>query len=179
MEAFYDELGKRDTVALWTVANKIEPWFPQPASVPILWRYEDIRPFVIDSLDLVKPEDAGRRVVALVNPERKDVTAAVGLLYTGLQGMGPGESMTAHRHMAAALRFVVEGQGAWTVVDGQKLKVGPRDFAITPSFTWHEHGNEAPTNRSSGRTDSTSPWSMPSTPGSTRFTPITVKSRGR
>ena len=142
LEAFYDELGKRDTVALWTVANKIEPWFPQPASVPILWRYEDIRPFVIDSLDLVKPEDAGRRVVALVNPERKDVTAAVGLLYTGLQGMGPGESMTAHRHMAAALRFVVEGQGAWTVVDGQKLKVGPRDFAITPSFTWHEHGNE-------------------------------------
>jgi gentisate 1,2-dioxygenase len=142
LEAFYNELGKHQTTALWTVANKIEPWFPQPVSVPMLWRYRDLRPLVLESLDLVKADDAGRRVVALVNPERKDIAAAVGLLYTGLQVMGPGESMTAHRHMAAALRFVVEGQGAWTVVDGQKLRVGPRDFAITPNHTWHEHGNE-------------------------------------
>lgn len=142
LDVFYRQLGELETVALWTVANKIEPWYPQPASTPTLWRYEDLRPMVLKSLDLVHAEDAGRRVVALVNPHRRDVSAAVGLLYTGLQVMGPGESMTAHRHMAAALRFVVEGQGAWTVVDGQKLRVGPGDFAITPNHTWHEHGNE-------------------------------------
>jgi gentisate 1,2-dioxygenase len=79
----------------------------------------------------------------LVNPGRKELSAAVGLLYSGLQIMNPGEKMTAHRHAAAALRFVVEGQGAWTIVDGDRLEVGPRDFAITPSGTWHEHGNDS------------------------------------
>ncbi|MGA4692417.1 cupin domain-containing protein, partial [Rhodococcus sp. AB351] len=88
-------------------------------------------------------DDAGRRVVMLVNDGRKELSAAVGLLYTGLQIMNPGESMTAHRHAAAALRFVIEGEGAWTIVDGDRLKVGPRDFAITPSGTWHEHGNDS------------------------------------
>jgi gentisate 1,2-dioxygenase len=143
LRAYYAKLGEHEAGALWTVANDIEPWYPQPRSVPMHWSYADLRPLVLDSLDLVKADDAGRRVVMLVNPERRDIAAAVGLLYTGLQVMGPGESMTAHRHQAAALRFVVEGQGAWTVVDGQKLKVGPRDFAITPNWTWHEHGNEA------------------------------------
>ncbi|MFF4319270.1 cupin domain-containing protein [Streptomyces sp. NPDC001568] len=143
LTAYYAELGAHDAGALWTVANDIEPWYPQPASVPVLWRYRELRPLVRRALDLVRADDAGRRVVMLVNPGRKDVSAAVGLLYTGLQIMGPGEAMTAHRHQAAALRFVHEGTGAWTVVDGQKLRVGPGDFAITPNGTWHEHGNEA------------------------------------
>ncbi|NUT96162.1 MAG: cupin domain-containing protein [Saccharothrix sp.] len=143
LKAYYRELEGHEAGALWTVANDIEPWYPQPKSVPTLWRYADLRPLVLRSLDLVSGDDAGRRVVMLTNPKRKDVSAAVGLLYTGLQVMGPGESMTAHRHQAAALRFVVEGQGAWTIVDGQKLKVGPGDFAITPNWTWHEHGNES------------------------------------
>ncbi|MYS78729.1 cupin domain-containing protein [Embleya scabrispora] len=143
LSAYYAELAAREAGALWTVANEIEPWYPQPKSVPTLWRYAELRPLVRKALDLVKADDAGRRVVMLVNPGRRDVSAAAGLLYTGLQIMGPGESMTAHRHQAAALRFVLEGTGAWTIVDGEKLKVGARDFAITPNGTWHEHGNEA------------------------------------
>ena len=141
--AYYGELEQLDAGALWTVANKIEPWYPQPASVPVLWRYDELRPLVHKALGLVKGDDAGRRVVMLVNPGRKDLSAAAGLLYTGLQIMGPGEFMTAHRHQASALRFVIEGTGAWTIVDGQKLRVGARDFAITPNGTWHEHGNES------------------------------------
>ncbi|MFB7471378.1 cupin domain-containing protein [Kitasatospora sp. NPDC056184] len=143
LAAYYEELAKVDAGALWTVANEIEPWYPQPRSVPVLWRYADLRPLVRKALPLVTADDAGRRVVMLVNPGRRELSAAVGLLYTGLQIMGPGEAMTAHRHQASALRFVHEGTGAWTIVDGQKLKVGPRDFAITPNSTWHEHGNES------------------------------------
>lgn len=142
LRAYYDKLEKLEAGALWTIANKIEPWHPQPRSKPMKWNYQELRPLVLEALHLVSGDDAGRRVVALYNPELRDIAATVGLLYTGLQIMGPGESMTAHRHQAAALRFVHEGTGAWTVVDGQKLKVGPRDFAITPNWTWHEHGNE-------------------------------------
>jgi len=142
LEAYYARLEKLEAGALWKVANKIEPWYPQPQSIPVHWRFADLRPLVLEALNLVTGDDAGRRVVALYNPQRRELAATVGLLYSGLQVMGPGEAMTAHRHQAAALRFVIEGTGAWTIVDGQKLKVGPRDFAITPNWTWHEHGNE-------------------------------------
>ena len=146
LEEYYGRLEKVGAGALWTVANEIEPWYPQPKSIPMLWRYEDLRPLVVESASLVRGDEAGRRVVMLVNDERRDISAAVGLLYSGLQIMNPGESMTAHRHAASALRFVIEGSGAWTIVDGDRLEVGPNDFAITPNGTWHEHGNSAEDN---------------------------------
>ncbi|MEY4136827.1 MAG: hypothetical protein RL205_955 [Actinomycetota bacterium] len=146
LEKFYTRLDAVGTGALWNVANEIEPWYPQPKSVPMHWSYEQLRPFVVESASLVQGKDAGRRVIYLVNDGRRELAAAVGLLYTGIQIMNPGESMTAHRHAASALRFVIEGTGAWTIVDGDRLKVGPNDFAITPNGTWHEHGNEASDN---------------------------------
>src|SRR5690606_8066686 len=82
-------------------------------------------------------------VVMLVNPGRRDVSACVGHLYTGVQIMNPGESTSAHRHMASALRFIMEGSGAYTVVDGEKLSLGARDFVLTPNGTWHDHGVDA------------------------------------
>jgi len=141
--AYYDELERLQAGALWTVANKIEPWQPASASVPVLWRYADLRAHVLRSLALVAPEQAGRRVVYLSNPGRRDVSAAVGWLYSGLQVMNPGEVASAHRHTASALRFIMEGEGAYTVVDGHKMTLGRNDFVLTPNGTWHEHGVEA------------------------------------
>jgi gentisate 1,2-dioxygenase len=79
----------------------------------------------------------------LVNPGRKEWSAAAGLLYTGVQIMNPGEFTSAHRHQASALRFVMEGKGAYTVVDGERMALGARDFVLTPNGTWHDHGVEA------------------------------------
>lgn len=138
--AYYNELDQFHTGALWTVANKIEPWFPQSSSVPVVWRYNDLREHVLRSIDLVSPEKAGRRVVYLNNPGRQDVAAAVGWLYSGLQAMQPGECASAHRHSASALRFIMEGKGAYTIVDGHKMTLGANDFVLTPNGTWHEHG---------------------------------------
>jgi gentisate 1,2-dioxygenase len=143
LERYYAELESKDLGALWTVANAIEPWFPKPPSVPVLWKYRDVRPHVLRALDLVKPEQAGRRVVMLVNPGGRHISAAVGLLYSGVQVMGPGENASAHRHMASALRFIMEGRGAYTVVDGEKIPLNARDFVLTPNGTWHDHGVDA------------------------------------
>jgi gentisate 1,2-dioxygenase len=140
LRAYYDDLQRLDAAPLWTVANKIEPWQPQSASVPMLWRYRDLRAHVLRSLDLVTPEKAGRRVIYLDNPGRRDVAAAVGWLYSGLQVMRPGEAASAHAHSASALRFIMEGSGAYTVVDGHKIMLGRNDFVLTPNGTWHEHG---------------------------------------
>jgi gentisate 1,2-dioxygenase len=141
--AYYDELERLDTAALWTVANQIEPWQPKSESVPVLWRYRNLRAHVLRSVELVTPEKAGRRVIYLANPGRRDVAAAVGWLYSGLQVMHPGEVASAHAHSASALRFIMEGEGAYTIVDGHKMTLGMNDFVLTPNGTWHEHGVES------------------------------------
>ncbi|MDA0222046.1 MAG: cupin domain-containing protein [Rhodobacterales bacterium] len=142
LEAYYEDLAKFETAALWTVANDIEPWQPTPASDAVIWRHADLRPHILRSLDLVTPEMAGRRVVYLRNPRRKEVSAACGWLFSGIQVMRPGESAPAHNHAASALRFIMEGKGAYTVVDGHRMTLGARDFVITPNGSWHEHGIE-------------------------------------
>jgi len=81
-------------------------------------------------------------VIALENPGRKGLSACVGWLYSGLQVMRPGEFAMAHNHASSALRFVMEGKGAYTVVDGHKMDLGAGDFVITPNGTWHDHGVE-------------------------------------
>jgi gentisate 1,2-dioxygenase len=109
----------------------------------VLWRYRDLREHVLRSVSLVTPEQAGRRVIYLDNPGRRDVSAAVGWLYSGLQVMNPGECASTHRHSASALRFIMEGRGAYTIVDGHKMTLGANDFVLTPNGTWHEHGVDA------------------------------------
>ena len=143
LEAYYRALEGEELGALWNVANEIEPWYPQPKSVPTHWKWKKVEPFVRKAADLVSAEKAARRVVMLVNPGRKEWSAAAGLLYTGVQVMNPGEAASAHRHQASALRFVMEGKGAYTIVDGERLELDARDFVLTPNGTWHEHGVDA------------------------------------
>jgi len=143
LEAYYAALEGESLGALWNVANEIEPWYPQPKSVPVLWKWKRIEPLVRRAPELVSAEKAARRVVMLVNPGRKEWSAAAGLLYTGVQIMNPGELTSAHRHQASALRFIMEGRGAYTVVDGERMSLGARDLVLTPNGTWHDHGIDA------------------------------------
>jgi len=75
-----------------------------------------------------KPRHA-RRIVHHAEPVR------------GLQLILPGEIAPSHRHSQSALRFIVEGSGAYTAVDGERTTMVPGDFIITPSWTFHDHGN--------------------------------------
>jgi len=140
LEAYYASLEGEALGALWTVANEIEPWYPQPKSVPMLWKWKKIERFVRRAPELVSADKAARRVVMLVNPGRKEWSAAAGLLYTGVQVMNPGEFTSAHRHQASALRFVMYGRDAYTTVDGERMTLGERDLVLTPNGTWHDHG---------------------------------------
>lgn len=137
---YYSTINKLGVDALWTVANEIEPWEPHTLSSVAFWEYEKIRPHLLRSAELVSPGEAGRRVLYLINEKRKDIKAACGMLFSGLQITKPGEFTPAHRHVASALRFIMEGKKGYTIVDGHHITLGPRDFVITPGGTWHEHG---------------------------------------
>lgn len=142
LQAFYAELGRHNADAFWNRANAIEPWEPVTRYAPTLWKYQTMRSLCMQAIDLVRPEDAGRRVVALLNdsPSGRDNTAVVGWLFSGLQAMKPGEITPAHRHTASAHRFIMEGAGAYTVVDGHRISLGRNDYVLTPNGCWHDHG---------------------------------------
>jgi gentisate 1,2-dioxygenase len=53
----------------------------------------------------------------------------------------PGEVAPAHRHAASAIRFVLDGEGAYTAVEGEKAFMAPGDFVITANWAPHDHGN--------------------------------------
>jgi gentisate 1,2-dioxygenase len=82
-----------------------------------------------------------RRVLVLENPGMRGRSQITTSLYCGLQLILPGEVAPSHRHTQSALRFIVEGAGAYTAVDGERVTMHPGDFILTPAWTWHDHGN--------------------------------------
>ncbi len=142
LEAFYGELAVRNSDAFWNRANSIEPWEPVTRYRPTLWKYPTMRELCIRAIDLVSPEKAGRRVIVLMNDSDagRENSAVCGWLFSGLQAMKPGETTPAHRHTASAHRFIMEGGGAYTVVDGHNITLGKHDYVLTPNGCWHDHG---------------------------------------
>ncbi|MFZ9137799.1 MAG: cupin domain-containing protein, partial [Hylemonella sp.] len=127
---------------LWEVLHALVPPQPNSPCVSTLWRYEQVRPFLQRAGELISAEEAVRRVLILENPGLRGKSAITQSLYAGLQLILPGEVAPSHRHTQSALRFIVEGTGAYTAVDGERTLMHPGDFIITPSWTWHDHGNE-------------------------------------
>jgi gentisate 1,2-dioxygenase len=140
-EAFYSKLATRNMEPLWEVFASRFPPKPRPQMVPALWRYDEMRPLLMEAGSLLTPEEAERRVLVLENPGLRGTSQITNSLYAGLQLILPGEKAPCHRHAASALRFVLEGSGAYTAVDGERTTMHPGDFILTPSWTWHDHGN--------------------------------------
>jgi gentisate 1,2-dioxygenase len=115
---------------------------PHVRSQPCLWRYEDVRPRVLRAGELVTAEEAERRVLMLLNPGLEGKMAATATLYAGIQLILPGEVARTHHHTPAAIRFVIEGEGGYTAVSGEKAPMHRGDYLTTPNWAWHDHGND-------------------------------------
>ncbi len=139
---FYDTIAKQNMSPLWEVLHNLVPQSPQTPCVPAHWDYSLVRPKLMESGQLITAAEAIRRVLILENPGLPGQHAVTQSLYAGLQLILPGEIAPAHRHTQSALRFIVEGQGAYTAVNGERTIMREGDFIITPSWTWHDHGND-------------------------------------
>ena len=140
--AFYDAISQHHLSPLWEVLHALVPPSPNTPCLPAHWKYSDIRFYLMQSGQLISAEEAVRRVLILENPGLPGQSCITQSLYAGLQVILPGEVAPSHRHTQSALRFVVEGHGAYTAVDGQRIRMSPGDFIITPSWTWHDHGHD-------------------------------------
>lgn len=142
---FYARLDHKSIAPLWEVLAELLTSTPTPVTVPVLWRYDELRPLLMEAGRLLTPKEAERRVLVLENPGVRGQSRITQSLYAGLQLILPGETAACHRHAASALRFVIEGSGAYTAVDGERTTMHPGDFILTPSWTYHDHGNPGDT----------------------------------
>jgi len=143
-KAFYARIDGDNLAPLWEVLKGLIPSEPKPTAAPHLWDYDAIRPYIIESGGLLTAREAERRVLVLENPALRGQSLITDVLYGGLQLILPGEVAPAHRHSQSALRFIIDGKGAYTAVNGERTLMNEGDFVITPSWTWHDHGNESP-----------------------------------
>ena len=137
----YRRMDRSNLAPLWEVLHNLIPDEPSTPCKPALWKYRDARPYLMEAGKLITAKEAIRRVLILENPGMRGESCITQSLYAGLQLILPGEIAPSHRHSQSALRFIVEGSGAYTAVDGERTVMHPGDFIITPSWTWHDHGN--------------------------------------
>ncbi len=139
---YYERLSPLSLAPLWEVIHQLLAREPVTDAVPYRWHYEDVRPLLLESGGLISAEEAERRVLVLENPGLSGKSAITETLYAGLQLILPGEIAPAHRHTPSAFRFIVEGERAFTAVDGEKAYMAPGDLILTPNWAWHDHGHD-------------------------------------
>ena len=141
---YLEALRELNLVPLWPSLRAVLPaGKPLPRTRATAWAYRSVRPLLLEAGRLTPIEKAERRVLVLANPGHGlDNMQASSAIYLGLQLLLPGEWAPSHRHTPNAVRVVVEGDGAYTTVAGEKCPMKRGDLILTPTGLWHEHGHD-------------------------------------
>lgn len=137
----YRDFGDQQLQPLWELSGLLTPT-PVVRSVPHRWVGKELRALGERAGHLVPVDKGGdRRVLACANPGLDGAPYAVSTLWAAVQYLRPGEVAPAHRHTPSALRFILDGSGVWTLVNGDPLAMSAGDLILTPSMNYHEHHN--------------------------------------
>ena len=139
---YYARLRPYALAPLWEVLAALVTPNPRTPVAAASWSYDAVRPLLLEGGELITADEADRRVLILENPAMPGMSRITQTLYAGLQLIMPGEIAPAHRHAQNALRFVMEGDGAFTALDGERAYMHVNDLILTPGLLWHDHGNE-------------------------------------
>lgn len=137
-------LADRWLSGLWKLDRAERTADPKTKVTPHLWKWHDVYDSLVRARDEIgiEPGRTERRTIRLVNPGLLETEMTSHTMLLACQMIQPGEVAPAHRHSMAAIRFIVQGRGAYTVVDGEKIAMAEGDLILTPQWTWHDHGNE-------------------------------------
>lgn len=144
LEQLYRGFEQELLVPLWTEIGDLMPPHPRSKASPHLWRWERLVALADQAGQLVPVGRGGeRRAIALANPSLGGKPYATPTLWAAIQYLMPGEDAPEHRHTQHAFRFVVEGEGVWTVVGGDPVRMSRGDFLPQSGWNWHAHHNAA------------------------------------
>ncbi|AHE52974.1 gentisate 1,2-dioxygenase [Sphingomonas sanxanigenens DSM 19645 = NX02] len=142
LDALYAAMKPKGLLPLWESLHALVLPEPRSPARPWRWSYEEVRDYLMRAGDIISAEQAERRVLIMENPGLPGLSAITPSLYAGLQLVLPGEVAPCHRHTQNALRFVMEGSGAFTALDGERAVMQPFDLVLTPGGQRHDHGNQ-------------------------------------
>ena len=144
LERLYQGFERELLVPLWTEIGDLMPPHPRSKAQAHLWRWERLLELADQAGQLVPVGRGGeRRAIALANPSLGGKPYATPTLWAAIQYLMPGEDAPEHRHSQHAFRFVVEGEGVWTVVGGDPVRMSRGDFLPQAGGNWHAHHNAA------------------------------------
>ncbi len=144
LRALYKGFDDKHMMPLWTQLGDLMPVHPKPKAVPHVWKWADLLPLAEESGKLVPVGRGGdRRAIGLANPGLGGNAYITPTLWCAIQYLLPGENAPEHRHSQNAFRFVVEGEGVWTVVNGDPVRMSRGDLLLTPGWNFHGHHNVA------------------------------------
>jgi gentisate 1,2-dioxygenase len=144
LEQLYRGFEQELLVPLWTEIGDLMPVHPRSRAVPHVWRWQNLLQLADQAGHLVPVGRGGeRRAIALANPALGGKPYATPTLWAAIQYLMPGEDAPEHRHTQHAFRFVVEGEGVWTVVGRDPVPMNRGDFLPQAGWNWHAHHNAA------------------------------------
>jgi gentisate 1,2-dioxygenase len=141
-----DRIRAAHCIPTWTDAPKIVGAAPNVGYQPYRWEWETARRLLAEAGEAITPErGAERRSIDHVNPTLAGGLSTTHAIGSAFQLVRPGEIAPAHRHAAAAIRFVFDGgaDSIYTTVNGERLAMNRGDLLTTPSGCWHDHRNES------------------------------------
>lgn len=142
LQELYRDFANLGMVPLWTIRESLMPDHPEPRAVPHVWRWSSLLPLAERSAELVPVGRGGeRRAISFANPGLGGSPFSTPTLWAAIQYLAPGEDAPEHRHSQTAFRFVLEGEGVWTVVDGDPVAMRRGDLLLTPGWRFHGHQN--------------------------------------
>jgi gentisate 1,2-dioxygenase len=143
LRALYKGFQEQHLLPLWTQLGDLMPVHPKPKAVPHVWKWAELLPLAQRSGELVPVGRGGeRRAMGLANPGLGGHAYVSPTLWAAIQYLGPRETAPEHRHSQNAFRFVVEGEGVWTVVNGDPVRMSRGDLLLTPGWHFHGHHND-------------------------------------
>jgi len=116
--AYYDRIRGDNLAPLWQAFSTLITKEPKSDCRAHIWRYEMLRDRLMEAGNLISAKEAERRVLILENLGFAGEARITTSLFSGLQLVLPGEVAPAHQHSQSALRFIVDGSGGQTAVDG-------------------------------------------------------------
>jgi len=146
IDELYRGFDKQSLIPLWTQIEGLMPPTPQSKAQPHLWEWKELIALAREAGSLVPVGRGGeRRAIALANPSLNGRPYISSTLWCAIQYLMPGEVAPWHRHTQNAFRFVVEGEGVWTVVNGDEIPMRRGDFLPQGGWNWHAHHNPSST----------------------------------
>jgi gentisate 1,2-dioxygenase len=143
LRALYKGFEEQHLIPLWTQRADLMPTHPKPKAVPHVWKWANLLPLAEKSGELIPVGRGGeRRAIGLANPGLGGNAYVSPTMWAAIQYLGPRETAPEHRHSQNAFRFVVDGEGVWTVVNGDPVRMSRGDLLLTPGWNFHGHHND-------------------------------------